>query len=379
MQFSAVIGQQALKKVLVENALNGRIPHARLFMGPEGSGNLAIALAYATYLICEKRTATDSCGACPSCFKMAKMVHPDVSFSFPVAGSEKNKPYISQDFLSEFRESVIANPYLGYNDWVEFLEIENKQGIIAVDEAKDIVRRLSLKSIEAPYKIVIIWLAECLNNQAANKLLKILEEPPDHTLFFLVTEAADQLLATITSRTQLVKVNRIPEAELIPELAERHQLDTTKAKSLCHRSDSNYNEILKILREDEEADDYNKWFLEWMRSCYQLNIGAIGALSESFAKESREKQKGYLQHALHLSRECLLINYGDPSMVHLEGSELEGFKKFAPFINKDTAGTFVAEIDKAHYHLERNANSKILFTDLSFSLHGILRGKFVPN
>jgi len=248
MFFADIIGQQAVRQRLIASAKEGRVSHALLFLGPEGSGNLPLALAFAQYMVCENRGESDSCGTCPSCVKMNKLVHPDVTFSFPVATrkNEKNDKPKSVDYVAEWRKAVLENPYLNYNEWVVQLDIENKQGIINVHEAADIVSRLSLTSVESPYRVVLIWYPERLNTTAANKLLKIIEEPPDNVFFFLVAEQFDLLLPTITSRTQLVKVNRIDSPDMIQALSVRHELNPSTARKLAHRADGNYYEAFAI-------------------------------------------------------------------------------------------------------------------------------------
>ncbi len=372
MQFKKVIGQEDVKRRLIHAAKEGRISHAQLFLGPEGSGNLALAIAYAQYLFCENKSETDSCGSCSSCIKIQKLVHPDLTFTYPVATKEKIKEPRSVDFVVEWRDAIINNPYISYQEWVERLDIENKQGLIAVYEADDITKRLSLKSVEGGYKIVILWLPEYMNAPASNKLLKILEEPPEKTVFLLVSEAYDQIIPTIRSRVQLVKVNRLPDTTLSASLVERHFIEQIPARHIAHRSQGNYNEALKIVRNDESDADLNEWFLLWMRACYSGNVAQIIELSNSLALESREKQKAYLNHAINIARECLLINYGDRSMIHLEGKDLDELGRFAPFVNLNNAEEFVATLNDAAYHIERNANSKLLFTDLSFKLQVIL-------
>ncbi|TAH42396.1 MAG: hypothetical protein EYC69_05540 [Bacteroidetes bacterium] len=375
MQFAKVVGHDEVKSRLVTSANEGRISHAQLFLGPEGAGNLAMAIAYAQYLFCENKSLDDSCGLCSSCIKIQKLIHPDLTFSYPVAPRDKIKEPRSVDFISEWREAVIANPYIGYQEWIEHLDVENKQGLISVHEANDILGRLSLKSVEGGYKIVIIWLAETMNAPAANKLLKIIEEPPDHTIFLMVAEDYEQIIPTIASRTQLVKINRLNENEMIAALVKMHGLEHQAARHMAHRANGDYNEALKLIRNDESDADLNQWFLLWMRACYSGNVGQIVEFTNNFAAESREKQKGYLHHSLNVARECLLINYGDRSMIHFEGKELEDLGKFAPFVHLDNAEEFISKLSEATYHIERNANSKLLFTDLSLSIQGILHKK----
>ncbi|HNP47612.1 MAG TPA: DNA polymerase III subunit delta [Bacteroidia bacterium] len=375
MRFSEVIGQQSVKQRLLQSVKEERVSHALMFLGPEGSGNLAIALAFAQYLVCENRSDTDSCGECGACIKMSKLVHPDVTFSFPVALRKEDKAgkkIKSIDCIKEFREAVLENPYLIYTSWVEYLGIENKQGLISVDEAADIISRLSLKSVESVYKIVIIWIPEKMNGSSANKLLKILEEPPENTLFFLVAEQFEQLLPTITSRIQLVKVNRIKDDDMISTLTRLHEQSPEVARRIAHRVNGNYNEALNILSNDTAESDLNQWFIAWMRACYRADIVKINELCEDFVDRQREMQKVYLEHAQQVARECLLINYADRSLVRIEGKEFEDLKRFAPFIHLENAEGFVEELNSASYHIERNANARMLFTDLSFKLHKLI-------
>ncbi len=304
---------------------------------------------------------------------MTKLIHPDVSFTYPVAPKDKISKPRSVDFIAQWREAVLDNPYMSYNEWMESLSLDNKQGIISVHESADIISRLNLKSVEAPYKIVLIWLPERMNSEASNKLLKIIEEPPNDTLFFLIAENHELLLPTITSRTQLIKVNRISDSDMFEELVEKYKLDKTVARRIVHRADGDYNEAQKMVENDEGTADLNQKFLLWMRSCLKLNVQSITQLSQEFGSESREAQKNFLRHALSIARECLLINYGDRSLIRLEGKDLEDIQRFAPFVNENNIDAFTGEINKAHFHLERNANSKLLFTNLSFSIHGLLK------
>lgn len=375
MKFSGVIGHSDVKQRLIQSAKDKRVSHALLFAGPEGGGNLPMAIAFAQFLVCENPTDTDSCGKCPGCLKMEKLVHPDVTFSYPVAPKEKIKNPKSVDFVQQWRASIIENSYLSYNEWMTSLSLDNKQGIISVEESADIVNRLTLKSVEAPFKITIIWLPERMNAPAANKLLKIIEEPPDDTLFFLAAENLELMLATILSRTQLIKVNRISDSDMMEALTEKHKLDKTIARRLIHIADGNYNETLKIIDNDYADADLNQKFLLWMRNCLKLNVTGINELSQEFGGQSRESQKNFLQHAISIARECLLINYGDRSLVRLEGKDLEDIQRFAPFVNEANIYSFTEELNKAHFHLERNANSKLLFTNLSFSMNRLLKMK----
>jgi len=373
MKFAEVIGHLDVKKRLIHSAKENRVSHALLFLGPEGTGGLPMAVAFAQYLVCENPGVDDSCGTCSACIKMAKYVHPDVSFSFPVATKDKIKEPKSVDFIEQFRKAILAEPYLNYMSWMDAADIENKQGIISVHESADIMHRLNLKAVEAPYKIVIIWLPEKMNHPAANKLLKILEEPPEKTLFFLVSENYEELLSTVVSRTQLVKVNRISETDMLAELTTNHGVDKATARHLHHKSNGSFSEALQLLDRADERTIFQQDFILWMRACYQLNVKAINEFALKLNERSRDGQKEFLIDCLDNIRECLLINYANRSLVRIDGEELTTLARLAPLIHINNADEFVEEFNKATFHIDRNANFKILFSDLSFTVNRLLR------
>lgn len=373
MKFAEVIGHSDVKKRLIHSAKENRVSHALLFLGPEGTGGLPMAVAFAQYLVCENPTDDDSCGVCSACKKMEKYIHPDVSFSFPVATKDKLKEPKSIDFIEQFRKAILAQPYLNYMSWMDAADIENKQGIISVHESADIMHRLNLKAVEAPYKIVVIWLPEKMNHPAANKLLKILEEPPEKTLFFLVAENYEELLATVVSRTQLVKVNRISETDMLAELTMNHGVDKATARHLHHKSNGSFSEALQLLDRADERTIFQQDFIAWMRACYQLNVKVINEFALKLNERSRDGQKEFLIDCLDNIRECLLINYANRSLVRIDGEELTTLARLAPLIHINNADEFVEEFNKATFHIDRNANFKILFSDLSFTVNRLLR------
>ncbi|HQV99683.1 MAG TPA: DNA polymerase III subunit delta' [Bacteroidia bacterium] len=373
MKFAQVIGHNDVKKRLIHSAKENRVSHALLFLGPEGTGGLPMAVAFAQYLVCENPGDDDSCGTCSACIKMEKYVHPDVSFSFPVATKDKIKEPKSVDFIEQFRKAILAEPYLNYMSWMDAADIENKQGIISVHESADIMHRLNLKAVEAPYKIVIIWLPEKMNHPAANKLLKILEEPPEKTLFFLVSENYEELLSTVVSRTQLVKVSRISESDMLTELTTNHGVDKSTARHLHHKSNGSFSEALQLLDRAEERTVFQQDFILWMRACYQLNVKVINEFALKLNERSRDGQKEFLIDCLDNIRECLLINYANRSLVRIDGEELTTLARLAPLIHINNADEFVEEFNKATFHIDRNANFKILFSDLSFTVNRLLR------
>jgi DNA polymerase-3 subunit delta' len=370
MLFKEIIGQVAVKERLIRSVNEGRISHAQLFLGPQGSGSLALAVAYAQYISCNNKQETDSCGECISCVKYNKLIHPDLHFVYPVALSKHVR--VSTDVAATWREVFLDNPYITLFNWFEMLEAENKQAIIGVDESVEILRKLSLTTYEAEYKIMIIWQAEKMNPAAANKLLKILEEPPEKTLFLLVCESEDQLLRTIVSRTQLIKITKISDADLIETLTSQHQLSATAAESIAHLADGDYSEALLLINENETAGQNLATFQKLMRASIKFDPKAIYAWIDEVNEAGRERQKNFLNYALHIMRESLVMNYADASLIKL-GEEEQGFvKKFSPFIHANNVERFMEELNKAHYHMERNANPKILFMDLAFKFNELL-------
>ncbi len=353
-----------------------RIPHAQLYLGPEGSGNLALALAYAQYLCCETPMEDDSCGTCRSCIKFAKLVHPDMHFVFPVNTTKSvNKHPVSAKFLPEWREALLENPYLNLFQWLEHIGIENKQGNIGTEESGEILRAISLKSFESPYKVMIIWRPERMNLAAANKLLKILEEPPEKTVFLLVAEDHEQIIPTILSRTQLVKVPRLSAGEITNALVEKWGQSHAAASSHAHMADGNYLEALRLIRESEEENFNRDMFIGWMRLCYMKDVLKAQEWTEKMGGIGRERQKNFLQYGLHLLRECLMVNYGTDALVRLEGPERGFVQKFSPFVHENNSLQLISNLEEAHAHIERNANPRILFLDLSLRTIKLLRIK----
>jgi DNA polymerase III subunit delta' len=370
MLFNEIIGQQAAKERLIRSVSDGRISHAQLFLGPQGSGSLALAVAYAQFISCTNKQEADSCGSCSSCVKYNKLVHPDLHFVYPVALSKDVR--ISTDVAVKWREAFLENPYITLYNWFESLDAENKQAVIGVEESGEILRKLSLTTYEAEYKIMIIWQAEKMNQASANKLLKILEEPPDKTLFLLVCENEDQLLRTIVSRTQLIKIPKISESDLINALTEHNGQSHEAAEKTAHLADGNYAEALLLINENENAAQNLASFQKLMRASLKFNPQGVFGWIDEVSASGRERQKNFINYALHIIRESMILNYGDPELVKLGADEREFVKKFAPFIHANNIERFIEELNKAYYHTERNANVKILFMDLAFKFNELL-------
>ncbi len=370
MLFKEIIGQASIKERLVRSIKEGRISHAQLFLGPQGSGSLALAAAYAQFISCTNKQENDSCSQCSSCIKYNKLIHPDLHFVYPVALSKDIR--VSTDVAKEWRGAFIDNPYITLFNWFELQEAENKQAIIGSEESGEILRKLSLTTYESEYKIMIIWQADKMNAAAANKLLKILEEPPDKTLFLLVCESEDQLLRTIISRTQLIKIPKINESDLINALMERDGLSIDAAESIAHLADGNYSEALMLINENVNATQNLASFQKLMRASLKFNPKEVLSWIDDVSATGRERQKNFLKYALHIMRESLMMNYADESLVKLGTNEQDFVKKFSPFIHSNNIERFIDELNKAHFHMERNANSKILFMDLAFKFNELL-------
>lgn len=368
--FSKVIGHAALKAKLIGNIREGRVAHAQLLIGPRGCGGLPIALAYAQYLLCQEPDEADSCGKCPSCLQMGKLEHPDVHLIFPVFFSEKVK--VCEPFTAQWRQAVLQNPYMDVEQWRDQLESENKQLRMGVDIAQEIQRKLSLRSFLGGYKVMMIWLPELMDAAAANKLLKVLEEPAPNTVFLLVSVDPEQLLATILSRAQQVKVPALRPADLADALRDRFpELAGDEAMAIALRSEGDLLEAVDMANNSEE--ELFVFFRDWLRACYRREVGLVLEFGEAFQKMGRERQKSLLRYGLYMIRQCSLQWQNVPELVRVLGQEHEFVLNFSKLLNDSNAEGIRRELEAAHYHVERNANPKILFTDLSYRLTGLLR------
>ncbi len=377
MTFEKIIGQDHIKKHLSTSTENGRIPHAQLFVGKEGSGTLAMAVAYAKLLLCSSSNDPESCA-----IKCEKLQHPDLHFTFPVTTTDSVKKHPTSNlFLEEWRDFIFNTPYGSLFDWLKSIGVENKQGQIGVDEAEDIVKKLSLKSYEGGFKVMIIWMAEKMNIAASNKLLKLIEEPPAKTIFLLVTEEEGQIINTIKSRCQALHFPALSENDIENELVSNHEVSSNEAKRIAQQSEGNLNKALHLLHNDSNDLIFEEWFITWIRSAFKAkgNAAVIQDLiqwSEAIAKSGRETQKQFIQYCLHFFRQALLLNYGTPDLVYLT-PQTGNFKleKFAPFIHSGNILSIEKELNDAQYHIERNGNAKIILLDLSIKLTRLLHTK----
>lgn len=372
MQFNKIIGHADLKARLIGNIREGRVAHAQFYLGPRGSGVLPLALAYATYLFCENPGAGDSCGQCNSCKMMEKIAHPDLNLVFPIYLTEKIKT--CEPFAPEWRGAVLNDPYLDADVWREVLKGENKQLRMGVDIAAEVVRKLSLKSYMGGWKVMLIWLPEMMDAAMANKILKVLEEPEPKTAFLLAGHANDRILPTILSRTQLVKVAAPDPGEVVAAIQERFpEITPADARGIAARSEGDLLEAFAMAAGQEE--EIFIFFRDWLRACYANKVAENVAYADYFAKMGREKQKGLMTYALYLIRQCMLQWQDVPQLIAAFGEELEFVKKFSALLNVHNADSIRRELETAHGHLERNANPKVLFLDLSYRLGTLLRLK----
>ncbi len=384
MLFRDIIGQEKTKAQLVKSVENKRIPHAQLFVAPRGSGALPLAIAYAQYILCQNSDGENITGNEACNLKFNKLMHPDMHFVFPVAVSATVKKHpVSDLFLGEWRDFIANNPYGNLLDWYQQLGIENKQGQIGVDEAESVVKKLSLKAYEGNFKIMLIWMAEKMNIAASNKLLKLIEEPPEKTVLILITENEDQIINTILSRCQVVKLFPLSENEIKRALVERAHLNENEAVKIAHQADGNWNKALKIANNSTSDTQYEAWFITWIRTAFKAkgNAAVIQDLigwSDAIAGSGREVQKSFLNYCLQFFRQALLKNYTADSLVFLE-TKSPGFDlaKFAPFIHGGNIIEINKELNDAIYHIERNGNAKIILLDLSIKLTRLLHQKEV--
>jgi DNA polymerase-3 subunit delta' len=366
MQFSKVVGQQHIKESFIQAVTDGRISHAQLFLGPEGNGSLPLAIAYVQYLFCKNRTTTDSCGTCPQCQRISKLSHPDVHFVFPLALSKDVEK--SNDVFPRWKEAFLKNNYMSLTDWMNTLDAENKQPVIGVGESKDILHQLSLTSHEGSYKVMIVWMAEKLNLVAANKILKILEEPPDKTIFILITEST-QLPVTILSRTQITKIPRLAEEDIIGALVENNKTPKEQAIGIAKSAEGNYRYAQVLLTENEDAQFLSEKFQEWMRICLTLNGDKLSEWINEVATIGREKQKQLLAYSIQTIRQSILLG---SFAINVKASEEDFLRKFSPYVPFESGATIAEELNKAYHAVERNAHPKILFMSLSLKIHSQL-------
>ncbi|WP_027394489.1 ATP-binding protein [Aquimarina latercula] len=382
MLFSKILGLSHIKSYLTTSVERGRIPHAQLFVGPSGSGTLPMAIAYAQYILCQNKEGENTGGNSSCNIKFDHLAHPDLHFAYPVATNDKVKKHpTANHFAEEWRAFINDNPYGSIFDWYLSLGIEKKQGQIGVDEALDVVKKLSLKSYEGGFKVMLIWMADKMNIAASNKLLKLIEEPPEKTVFILITEDEEQLIQTIRSRCQVLHFPPLGEQVIKDALKASENVSDTEALKIAHQANGDYSKALHLLHHDGGDEQFEDWFIQWVRTAFRAkgNKPAVNDLinwSESIAGSGRETQKRFLNYCLDFFRQALLLNYNAEDLVFLE-PKTNGFKlkNFAPFIHGGNIMDISNELQDAIYHIERNGNAKIILTDLSIKLTRLLHKK----
>ncbi|WP_080238394.1 DNA polymerase III subunit [Spirosoma rigui] len=381
MQFSEIIGHDETKQLLLRAVQTNHLAHALLFDGPQGSANLALALALAQYVNCEDKQQgdglrQDACGQCPSCVKIQKLVHPDLHMVFPVANLAKGKN--SEAYLTDWRKFLLDQPYRTLPDWLETMGADNKQGNISAEEARNILQKLSLKAYEGAYKIMLIWLPELMNVTSANALLKVLEEPPVQTLFLLVTNQPDKLLITILSRTQRVAVRAFTDEEVATHLRQHLNLDETTARRIAYLADGDLSEALRLGRQEDSGTSVSgqhTWFAEWMRLCYRQDLLALVKQADQFDGFAKEKQKGLMEYSIRLYRDLFLWQQGAGTLLRLPDDELAFVKNFSKVLTIAHIEHIVADLNEAAYHLERNARAKMIMLDMSLTFSRLIKTK----
>ena len=376
MQFRDIIGQEEVKQQLRQAVRDGRIPHAQLFTGISGVGKLPLALAYAQYIACPNRTDEDSCGTCPTCLQYQKLQHPDLHFAFPIVKGDAGD--VCDDFMDKFRSMILSQPYFDIDDWYRYLGVEIKQGMIYEKESGEILRKLSLKSFGDGYKVMIIWLPEKMHVACANKLLKLLEEPPMKTVFLLISEQPELLLTTIVSRTQEVRVPRLTEAEIAEVLLRDHSdVSPSLAADIAHMSSGSYLTALKVVDENEGNSQNFNDFVALMRNAWLVgqkkDYSALlqlrkWSLDMADSNLGREKQKAFLQYAQRQLRENYIYNFHCADMNYQTEAERNFSSKFAPFIHENNVERMMDELSKAEQQIAQNGNAKIIFFDLCLQM-----------
>ena len=373
MFFKDVIGQEEIKKRLIRSVQEERISHAQLFTGPEGTGKLALALAFAQYVSCRNRGETDSCGECPSCRKYQKLAHPDLHFVFPVFPTKEFKKPVSDDFLPRWREMVKKTPYFTLSQWLGFIENENAQGLIYERESDSIMHKLNLKSFESEFKVMIIWLPEKMHPACSNKLLKLIEEPPNKTLFLLTTEDEESIITTIRSRAQLLKVPFIDNESMKNALEKQEGIDKEQISDAVHLASGNYIKALEYLNPNENTQFYFTKFQEMMRFAYKREVKELVDWAEEMGRIGRDRQKSFFNFALRMVREYFVMNMKKPSLIYLNDEEKNWGKNFAPFINERNIVPFAKEFELGIKHISMNGNARIIFLDTALRMVRLIK------
>jgi DNA polymerase-3 subunit delta' len=373
MYFSDVIGQASTKQQLIASANKGLVPHARLLYEPGGAGAFPLALAYARYLNCRSRLEADACGRCPSCLKYDALAHPDLHFVFPIVKNESRKKDVCDDYLPQWRSLLKERPYFGLGHWLGYLEAGNTQAMIYSKESDEIARKLSLRIYEADYRILLVWLPEKLHSSCANKLLKIIEEPPPCTVVLMVCEEPEGVLGTVLSRAQRLDIRAIGTEDLVQALTSREGLEAGDARQIAHLSGGNYLRAMDLIRVSEENALLLEHFKSLMRHAWLRNVKGMKTLADTLAASGRERQKNFLAYCQHLVRENFACRFQAPELSYMSRPEAGFALRFAPFVNERNVVELMDELSKAERHIVQNVNAKMVFFDLSLRITALVR------
>lgn len=373
MYFEDIIGQSELKKHLIESVHKGIVPHARIFYGTEGVGKLPLAIAYARYLNCINSTQKDACGHCPSCSKFDKLAHPDLHFAFPMFQKRAEKLLVCDDYLPQWRSYLTENIYFTLSGWLQYINAKNAQGMIYAQESEEIIRKLNLKVYEAKYKIMIVWLPEKMNLECANKLLKLIEEPPARTVFLLISEDMDKVIPTIKSRCQPIYVKPIEQDAMVEAIIDRFSLSESDAISVAHIAKGSFSKAIDLIVADKDSQNMLNLFDKMMSAATSRNIKLIKKAADDLSKTGREAQKTFLIYSLRMFREYFVNNLNVPEIVYLNREEQKLSRQYSVAINEKNIETLANEFSLAHRQIEQNGNAKIIFLDLCLKLTMLLK------
>jgi DNA polymerase-3 subunit delta' len=374
MFFKDIIGQEDLIRQLIGSAQSGVVPHARLFCGKAGMGTFPLALAYARYLNCTQRSETDSCGRCPSCLKYNELVHPDLHFIFPMVANRETKKLICDDYLPEWRTFLASHTYFDLNMWLNHMDATNKQALIYAKESEDILHKVGIRIYEAAYRVFLIWTPERMHATCANKLLKIIEEPPQNTLIFLVSEEPDRILGTILSRAQRINVNPI-SVDALARAVEKppHNLAPAEAQQLAHMSHGDYIQMIENIHVNEENEYFLQQFIRIMRNSWGRNVKEMKLLAEEMAGIGREQQKSFLAYCQRLIRENFMYRFQAGEMNYMNRTEEAFSVRFSDYVNERNVYDFIEDLSDAERHIGQNGNAKIIFFDLALRITVLLK------
>lgn len=364
--FEDVIGQEEVKKRLIADAESGNIPHALMFCGPQGCGKMQLALAFAHYLYCSNRADGQTCGHCPQCKQWNKLVHPDLHFMFPIVKDGKRDT--CDGFIQQWRSMLIEKPYFSYTDWLNAIDNPKGQPTIYAKESDEISKKLSLKSAEGGYKTTIIWMPEKFQDSCANKMLKLLEEPPQKTLFLLVSEEPETILPTIQSRTQRIDIPKINDEDIRQTLENKIGISPEASEMITHLANGNFIKALETLSTNEDVEYFFNLFVNLMRHAYQKKVKELKAWSEEIAGLGREKQKHFLAYCQRMIRESFINNLKRPELCYMTQKEKDFANKFSPFINEKNIFGIENELSEAQNHIEQNVNAKMVFFDFAIQM-----------